>query len=178
MKKGIILLFSGLLMYNSIGFIINFHFVLADWQYEMKTFLSQNIEDDALTQLTFHKSDFKEGTHEFSRNKERFDVVKTIEKGDSILVYCYKDHVETELAAEFNALLLQNTTTNGDLEKKMARVFKQIFNDYVFDNTFLVIKSPPSVFYPKKTVLSKQTPFLSSAFRDILTPPPQGIILA
>ncbi len=178
MKKGIILLFLALLMYNSIGFIINFHFVLADWQYEMKVFLSQNIDDNDFTQLTFHKSDFKSGTHEFTRNKERFDVVKTIEKGDSILVYCYKDHVETELAAEFNALLLQNTTTNGDLKKKIARVFKQIQNSYVFENTFILIKSPPSVFHPKKTVLSQQTHFLSSAFRDILTPPPQGTILA
>ncbi len=178
MKKGIILLFSVLLMYNSIGFIINFHFVLAEWRHEMKTFLSQNIDEVSLTHFTFHKSDFKVGTHEFTKDKERFDVVKTIETGDSILVYCYKDHVETQLAAEFNTLLLENTTTEGNFKNKMSRVFKQIQNSYVFENTFIFIKSPPSVFHPKKTVSSHPTPFLSSAFRDIVTPPPQGISFA
>ena len=174
-KKGVILLFLSLLMYHNVGYIINFQFVLAEWQHDMRTFLSEKIDKTDLIQFTFHKSDFQINTAEFTKEDKLFDVVKTIQKGDSILVYCYQDDFETQLTAEFNALLFQSTTTKGDFKKKMSRVLKQLADDYVPEKLSLCLKLPPSVFEVKNRIICPQTSYFSSAFRDILTPPPQPI---
>lgn len=172
MKKGLIILFLGLLMYNTIGFVINFHCVLAEWRQEMRLFLSQNIPESDLVQFKFKKTAFDISTDEFSKDGKRYDVLKTKLSGDDIIVYCFQDDTETALMAQFNDFLFQNSTSKGDFQRKMSSIFKHLRMEYVFESPFS-IQWPPSVFLHKKSVLSYQNRFFATSDFDILTPPPQ-----
>ena len=172
MKKGLILFLLGLLVYNSVGFIINFQCVLAEWRREMHGLLPKNVVEEATVSFVFKKTDFDASTVEFSKDGKRYDVVKTVLSHDNIVVYCFKDEEESRITAEFDALLFQNTAANTDFQKKMTGVFKHLFSEYLFDTMF-ELKTYPSVFDLEKSVFTnKNTCFLMSHL-DIITPPPR-----
>lgn len=175
MKKGLIILFFGLLVYNTLGFVINFHFVLAEWRQEMRLFLSQNIDENDLVQLTFKKTAFDISTHEFSKDNKRYDVVKTKISGDDIIVYCFQDDKEAAFIAQFNDFLFQNTSSKGDFQRKMSNIFKHLRMEYVSENPFCLQHCPPSVLSGRKSVFCYEKPYFPSSNFDILTPPPQFV---
>ena len=175
MKKGVVILFLGLLLYNTVGFIINFQFVLTEWRQGMRVFLSQNIQENDLVQFSFNKTEFDISTDEFSKEGKKYDVVKTKLSGDNIIVYCFKDDKETELTAQFNDLFFQNTTSKGDFQKKMSHIFKHLLIEYVFEHSFCLQQCPPSVSRGRKSVLNYQNPYFLNPNFDILTPPPQHV---
>ena len=107
-------------MYNSIGFIINFQFVLTEWQQEMKHFLSNKSTDTPLTRLVFGKNNFDTSSQEFSKDNFRYDVVKTELLGDSIVVYCFRDDKETRLTENFSEQLFENTSQKNFFENHPA----------------------------------------------------------
>lgn len=165
----------GLLVYNTVGFIINFQFILTEWRQEMRLFLSQNIDENNLVQLTFKKTAFDISTHEFSKEGKRYDVVKTKILGDDIIVYCFQDDKETALIAQFNDLLFQNTTSKGDFQRKMSNIFKHLRMEYVSENPFCLQPCPPSVLSERKSVFCYETPYFPDFNFDIITPPPQFV---
>ena len=92
MKKVLVLFLLIVLVYNSIGFIINFQFVLTEWRQEMKHFLSKPTDEKKLTRFVFHKNNFDLSTQEFSKNNFRYDVVKIETHGDSLIVFAFRDY--------------------------------------------------------------------------------------
>lgn len=175
MKKGVVILFLGLLLYNTVGFILNFQFVLAEWHKEMAAFLKQNIDEKDLIHFTFEKAEFNISTHEFSINNVFYDVVRTTVVDDKIIVYCFQDDKESQLKTQFTSIFFQNTTTEGDVHKKILRIFEHIQMEYVFENPFRLQQCPPSVLRGRKSVLSYRNPYFLDFIFDILTPPPQRV---
>ena len=175
LKKSIVILFLGLLVYNTVGFIINFRFVLSEWRHEMRMLLNQKTDDADLTTFIFKKTDFDASTHEFSRNNKRYDVVKTKISGDSLIVYCFQDDKETALSADFNDLLFQNTASNTDLQKKLSGIFKHLLSEYMPENVVTLTLKDPSVSRDKKGILTYFQSFFPLISHAILTPPPQYV---
>lgn len=141
----------------------------------MRIFLSQNISDDNLTTFTFNKNDFDASTPEFSSNNKRYDVVKTKISGDSLIVYCFQDDKETALSTDFNNLLLQNSTSNTDLQKKLSGVFKHLLSEYMPQNVVALTPKDPSVSRNKKGILTYFPSFFPLISPAIVTPPPQYV---
>ena len=141
----------------------------------MRLFLSENGGESDLIRFVFDKKGFDASTPEFSKNNKMYDVVKTKISGDSIIVFCFSDEEETRLSADFNILFFQNTNAKGDFEKETATFFKQLDIKYLFEKSFHLKNSTPSVFEAKKSVLTYKTPVFSTTHLDILTPPPQLI---
>lgn len=162
-------------MYNAVGFIINFQFVLSEWRHEMRMLLSKKTGDSDLTTFIVKKIDFDASTHEFLRNNKRYDVVKTKISGDSLIVYCFQDDKETALSDDFNHLLFQNTTSNTDLQKKLSGIFKHLLSEYVFENVVTLTPKDPSVSGDKKGILTYFKSFFPLISHAILTPPPQPV---
>ena len=162
-------------MYNAVGFIINFQFVLSEWRREMRVLLSEKTGEDHLTTFTFKKTDFDASTHEFLRNNKQYDVVKTKISGDSLIVYCFQDDKETALSEDFNHLLFQNTASNTDLQKKLSGIFKHLLSEYVFENVGTLTPKDPSVSRDKKGILTYTKSFFPTLSHAILTPPPQSV---
>ena len=162
-------------MYNAVGFIINFQFVLSEWRHEMRMLLSQNISNDNLTTFIFNKTDFDASTHEFSRNNKQYDVVKTKISGDSLIVYCFQDDKETALSEDFNDLLFQNSTSNTDFQKKLSGIFKHLLSEYMPENVVTLTPKDPSVSRDKKGILTYFEAFFPLISSTILTPPPQYV---
>ena len=162
-------------MYNTVGFVINFQFVLSEWRREMRILLSEKTGDADLTIFTYKKTDFDASTHEFSRNNKRYDVVKTKISGDSLIVYCFQDDKEMALSEEFNHLLFQNTASNTDLQKKLSGIFKHLLSEYLFENVVALTPKDPSVSRRQKGILTYTQSFFPILSHAILTPPPQPV---
>ena len=168
-------MFLGLLLYNTVGFVFNFYCVLADLRHEMRVFLKEKPNENDLTRFVFKQTDFEASTDEFSKDHKFYDVVKTEILGDSIVVYCFDDEKETQLAAQFNDTLFQNTTSKGDFQRKIKTIFKHLINEYIGGNRFCLQLCPPSVLSGRKSILGYQTPYFLDSDLDIITPPPQFI---
>ena len=163
------------MVYNTVGFIINFQFVLSEWRREMRVLLSEQVGEDHLTTFIVKKTDFDASTHEFSRNNKQYDVVKTKISGDSLIVYCFQDDKETALSEDFNNLLFQNTASNTDFQKKLSGVFKHLLSEYTPENVVMLTRKDPSVSRDKKGILTYFPSFFPLISSAILTPPPQYV---
>lgn len=169
MKKLLVLFFLIVLMYNSIGFIINFQFVLTEWRQEMKHFLSNKSADTPLTRLVFDKNNFDTSAQEFSKDNFRYDVVKTEIYGDSIVVYCFRDDKETRLAENFSEQLFENTSDKYFFSKKFQKNF---LKEFFFEKIFVgkkIIKLIPD----EKNIFCYAPLFLPEIFLDVMSAPPE-----
>lgn len=133
MKKGLSILLLIILFYNSIGFIFNFQFILYSWRFSINKLIHSEAETNKLTVFKFKRIEYHTQRNEFINNGISYDVVKTSEEGDDILVYCYADHIETQLKNYFHANLLENLNLNGDMQKGLPRAFNHFFSEYVFE---------------------------------------------
>ena len=87
----------------------------------LKHDMMKTLDKDSFTLLKFSKEEAKnelnwEHSREFEFEGEMYDVVQTIEIGDSIHYYCWWDHKETRLNLALNKAL--SSTMNQDEENK------------------------------------------------------------
>lgn len=162
-------------MYNSLGFIINFQFVLTEWRQEMKRFLSKSTPEKNLVQFRFDKNTFDVSTKEFSDNNKRYDVVRTEMQGDKIIVYCFSDDVETRLTENFNEQLFSDATAGNNFTQKINLHQKNKNNNFLKEFIFEKLFSIEKIFLRstvKKNCFCYTSFFFPDIFHKVLVTPP------
>ena len=107
--------------------------------------------------------------NEFSYHGRLYDIVKKIEKGDSVYYYCHNDKKEENLVKCFTTLIEQNTSESGLTNK---------LNKYIFSGLLLFGDfEHPSSYNPEfeSNIIKRSfTHTHSSHYMEIPSPPPKS----
>lgn len=172
-----VLFLLSILVYNSIGFIINFQFVLTEWRREMSHFLSTGVSEKKIIQFSFEKNSFDLSTKEFSDNNKRYDVVKTEMRGEKIIVYCFSDDEETRLMENFNEQLFSDALVGFNFSKKINTNEKNKNNNFLKEFIFEKNFSIQNYFLTataKRNIFNYTSFFFSDIFPDVIAAPPEA----
>jgi hypothetical protein len=163
------------MLYNLVGYFTAFQYVKHEW----KEFVHQKLYDltDETRTITFvfSKKEFDINEHEFSKNGQYYDVIKTENiNADSVKVVCFDDKHETALVAQYHDSIFENTPQSDDLKHKTLLMFNKIIKEFLFEKNYEI--STPSVFCLKKSNpyfinVAFKSPFIAS-----LSPPPNYIL--
>jgi hypothetical protein len=150
--------------------------VLAEWRHEVKVMLNGKIDDKDLVCFTYQKGEFDPSSNEFERDGKRYDVVRTEEKGSSLIIYCWADDEETALVQIYRDALFQNTDINNNLHKKLNRVFNSLLTDYTLVGSLsLVVGRKVDILTNHQRPTTNDFTFPDAQFFDIPSPPPKFI---
>lgn len=165
----VLLLFC--LLINISGLFLIFCYRQQEVKWEMKQYLSRNLQHASLTVFAFSLQDKKninwEANDEFSFQGQMYDVIKELQLGDTTIVYCVPDSKETALIKSF----LQQSEKQAPLKEKNSLPVQLLSTPYLVaePNTGLH-------FAPLKLLHHTQYAFfLPYAEQVILTPPPQVV---
>jgi len=94
---------------------------------EVKKRLMNGVDSTDLVFFQFSKHDSKtllrwEHAWEFEYQEQLYDVVKKIERGDSVLLWCWWDHAETALNKQLHQLVVQRQSSDPRRHEKERRV--------------------------------------------------------
>lgn len=95
-------------------------FKLSQWNLrkEMKSLIKAGVPESELHVLPFSRRDLacltweREGK-EFRKNGQMFDVVRRVDKKDTVILYCVNDKQESVLFANLDEILSKNAEKNG-----------------------------------------------------------------
>jgi hypothetical protein len=172
----LILAFTAIiLIFNSCGYYVAFHFQQMNVKNEAKRFIANNEGIIKLTIIAVHSDKSKqkniiwyEDEKEFRFNNKMYDVVKKEIRGDSLYLHCFNDEKEENLLSSFKS----NIESDFDgLVKSMQRSKANLlrifafagFDDHIVYLTFL----PFRIAYKYNTEY-----FYQSLKIDIEHPPP------
>lgn len=116
---------------------------------EVKHAIISQTSKDAFVLLKFSKEETEtklkwKHSREFGYNDQMYDIVETIDKGDSVFYYCWWDHKETKLNKKLSKLLsyvLGHDSKNQDNKKKVSQFFKTFFVESSIKKDFGIISS-------------------------------------
>jgi len=145
---------------------------------KIKRAIMAGVDRAELVLLSFSK---QEATHvlkwkhskEFQYKNEMYDVVETLDSGDSIQYYCWWDHKETALNKKVTSLLFQflNTDPNTqDSHLRLAHFCKNVFHSNPISLGF------GSTSARKEKWNTGWYHFYESYFRAPDTPPPAFVV--
>jgi hypothetical protein len=110
-----------------------------------------------------------EHAEEFEFRDEKYDVVRSEQKGDSIFYWCWHDHKETQLSNKLDDLIAQTFSNKKEDHQQRAR-FNQFFKTLCFSQFDIPIKSTSEQF-------NKQGFHYCYSFRcyikELVSPPPK-----
>ncbi|MFA6570143.1 MAG: hypothetical protein WCT77_02795 [Bacteroidota bacterium] len=172
----LILAFTAIiLIFNSCGYYVAFHFLQMNVKKEAKRFIANNEGVIRLTIITVHSEKSKqkniiwyEDEKEFQLNNKMYDVVKKEIRGDSLYLHCFNDEKEENLLASFKSNIendfdgLVNSMKRS--KANLLRIFAFAgFDDHIVYQTFL----PLTIVYKFNTDY-----FYKSRNIDVEHPPP------
>ncbi len=133
------------------------------------------IDKDALVLLTFTKAAAQsslrwEHAQEFEFNSDMYDVVETRQSGDTLYYYCWKDHAETQLNRQLEALA--SGVCNTDPEQSQSRQQLTDFYQSLYHSALFVwqISEHPTFAGPD---FQRNNTYLTAVFFSPPTPPPE-----
>lgn len=100
-----------------------------------KSILESETENAHILELKFSQDDAArlldwEHAHEFSYKGEMYDVVRSVDMGDSVLYYCYHDIKESKLQKAFQTFMggfLQHQPFQNKQHKHTETFFKSLY---------------------------------------------------
>src|SRR4030067_1306808 len=109
-KKIIALIAALTLIYNSSGYVLVYQQLIHFTKVDIHSSIQKKEIDAEIILLSFKKSDIEKGKvdfkwkdkKEFRYNGGMYDIVEKTETEDSIHLYCFYDHKENLLEANFN----------------------------------------------------------------------------
>ena len=143
---------------------------------ELKHAIISHTDKSAFVLLEFSKEETEtklnwKHSREFAYNNQMYDIVETINKGDSVFYYCWWDHKETKLNKQLSKLLsyvLGHDSKNQDNKKRVSQFFKTFFVNQLVNQEFKLINFNQITF--KKINLNYKSRYISPPFA-----PPQFI---
>jgi len=164
-------LLLGCMLLNISGLFLVFCYQQLQLKREMKQYLGQHLQHADVSVFSFSKQDQKllewEGSDEFSLNGQMYDVLKKVQHGAQVTIYCVMDKMETALIQQF----LQHSGKQKPLKGK-ADVRTQLLSWHYL----LADKIKPVHFASIKLLHHTcYTFFLPFTERDVLAPPPRII---
>lgn len=136
---------------------------------EVKKRLMAGVDSADLVFFQFSKHDSEtllrwEHEREFEYEEQMYDVVKKIEQGDSILLWCWWDHEETALNKHLRQLLAKsqnNDPRRHEKERRLVCFFLSLF--------FVEI---PNAHLPRISMEHVGTPPECDTLQSVAPPPP------
>lgn len=137
--------------------------------------IQETVHLKKIEQLRFSFHDYAQlvdTKNEFNFNGNRYDIVAVVPYGDSILVDCYHDQVEEEIAALYSSFIHHFLKGNNGSEKK-GTYAKLMVVDYIpvsKQSSTCLIKDAPKEYgysYPQR--------YLATAYA-VVVPPPQYFV--
>lgn len=163
--------FLSLFVYNIVGYYAVFLMVQYSHHQEVKRAL-KGPRHGALEVIEISKKDMDNHPH-FTRVNEReflykgsmYDIVRTVESGDSVYFYCMNDKKETRMFAELKKHAGSHDQAPTGTTK---HVVKKLAQDYFCDPV-------PAYAFAEGTDLSaeRQHILYSSPYGDLFSPPPE-----
>ncbi|MBI1225680.1 MAG: hypothetical protein GC192_10630 [Bacteroidetes bacterium] len=140
---------------------------------DIKAKLLEGINDDELIHFAFVKQDAIdllewENTLEFEFNDEMFDVVRSVERGDSVFYSCLHDKDETTINHQLSALLPKAMGTDPANEKCVKGLFSFLKSLFV-----QVSKQHSPVAYQSCRVWHLYMPLTTTVLTTPPSPPPE-----
>ncbi|MDZ7877557.1 MAG: hypothetical protein U5L45_07800 [Saprospiraceae bacterium] len=147
-----------------------FQAIRSEWRQSVRVELAKVAETD-LIKFVFSKAEFDSSTEEFKHKGSYYDVVRVELQGDSLIVSCFNDAIETRLINKFHNLIVENHVDTNDFLHKTALCFQSLIKDFYFP-TVHSEKLPPSVCVSFKAVFAYKSRFIVSQYLPTETPPP------
>jgi len=134
---------------------------------EVKRQLLAGKADEELVLLRFSQEETKtqlrwEHSREFEYQGQMYDIVRTEQRGDTILYYCWWDREETALNNEITRLTANVLNNNPEQQSQQERLFsflKTLYNSCIAGwHLFLIIEcteritADPNVYQPRPTL--------------------------
>ncbi len=173
MKKLLSIFLFAILLYNLGGYAVAFRLVQNEWKQSVREQLCALTGEESWVIFKVATKDF-DGEDEIIHDGKYYDIIKSENQGDSVLLHCFDDERETILAAEFDNQISQNISQKTDYQGKTNFIFNKIIKEFLF-NSENFERSTPSVLSEKNNNLSYKTAFFSASTFDIPTPPPQRL---
>jgi hypothetical protein len=169
-------LLLGVILYNLVGFILTFHAIRHEWR---ATVFQKITEKDAdslpVTVLYFNKNNFKKNKREFKHEGRWYDVIKIIERNDSLIVYAFDDSNETQLTTHFHNILKEINTQDTDFQSKTKLLFSNLIKEFLFEIDNKI--ATPSVDLAFSRILMPYKFNLTNPILVCDSPPPQAILI-
>lgn len=172
MKKTFSIFLITAFIFNAAGYLLIFLVLQSSLKDRAEEKLVSDNHVKSAVVLAFSKADFEEGIKEFKMMDERefsfrgkmYDIIKTVNKNDSLYFYCIADTDEDDLNLAFSR------NGNGDDGNKNAankNLLKNILQDGLLTKeNFRPLNFSPMLF------LGENTLQVTSSIREIPTPPP------
>ncbi|MDP4266405.1 MAG: hypothetical protein Q8880_03100 [Bacteroidota bacterium] len=140
---------------------------------EIKNDILKNISDKQLVLIKISKGiknknvSWKE-ENEFSIDGKMYDVVRKIDKGDSIYCYCINDEKEESLFANLDEHVKINLNNANSKNSNLKNILKIMMQEYLYDINYIDFVS----FESNVVSFSYVNVKARKLFEDIITPPP------
>ena len=160
---------------NSIGIAVVFQYQKYLIRTQFKDYLKSSCTSENLIKIAVPKVNntgtaiYKTDDDEFSYDSRMYDVVKTMEIGDSISYYCINDEKEEQLLKSYSEHL-HNTNNDNDL---INRLLVKMLNSISFYNKNVAPTNTAE--FQMIHILTFNQNMNYSAFLEILTPPPEDL---
>lgn len=172
MRRILSQLVCGLLLFcmvtNISGLFLVFCCQQQELKREMKQYLSLHPQSPDITIISFSIQEQRllewEGADEFSLHNQMYDVIKKVQQGNKLVVYCVPDAKESALIKNF----LQQTEKRP-VKGKAAVLTQLLSGPYVLTERYIPLLFASSILLHKVDY----TFFLPYTEQVILTPPPR-----
>ncbi|MCX6154205.1 MAG: hypothetical protein NT007_08595 [Candidatus Kapabacteria bacterium] len=137
MKKLLSILFILIYLVNIIGSISIFLFQQSRHRSEVWSQIKSKISSEEISVIHLSKSEmaqalhFEDNTNEFYYKGELYDIIRTTETYDSLIIYCLNDKTEEKLKEKFvkeNSKTNENSNSQKRIELKLFNLIAQINN--------------------------------------------------
>ena len=135
MRRFFALIFLSLYLYNIVGYLAVFSVIQYRIRSEVRKLLKESVPDSQLHHFSFHTGTLERGEyqiqwiedHEFRREGQMFDVVRSFVVNDTTYVVCINDVEEEKLFEHLDNHVKRQMEHNGQSGKFDS--FKDVFQD-------------------------------------------------
>ena len=178
MRKFISILLLLLLLYNSGGYVLiylNLKEIIKEYAVGQ---LSRHAEQDSLLTIKIPKRELDNPDvfkwveeNEFMYNNKMYDIAKSSERGDTVYFYCIEDKNEIILDELFAGCFSEdkNETDTEDVKIVLRFLNTEAITNLFYQNLFIPVKQIQYIDSQK---------LFTSYFPRVITPPPQGFLIA
>lgn len=142
---------------------------------KVKWMMIAGLEEQALVHLEFSKTEAAkldwQHSAEFAFNGEMYDIVRTLDRGDSVTYICWHDHEETALSKDLDRLLthyFQHAPESNQTKVRTAMFLKTLIQTEV---ATVILRQSPS-----NRQVESLKPYMQRLYQAYLhtsTPPPR-----
>lgn len=164
------------LLFNSVGYILIYHQQLYAFKNQSFLKLQSYLTVEDMCLIGLKKTDILKGRISFQRLEEKefklngkmYDIVKEVEKKDSVYFFCINDEKEDELHKAFVKYFTENSN-QGNNKSTSGNIFRNLITEGIVPQYISRIFNVRKVIYYGSAII-----FFQSNITDTPSPPPKG----